>query len=254
MICSIDQALKLSRISELPSTAERMKCPEQLIDTVVLRNLSFITKHLFGKPSKFLFHSTEYWGPFDIGCVLKDGTFLCFENKGDSVQRTGFDKFIKDIETVGSDIKAHCMERFDHVLKNHAGYIETSKRMFASFFLRLRCDTQKWSRDLPSDAAELLRITNEEFLEQFRTGAEWLYRLNGVDNLDEYLDGFIGSRELSSFRSFFLITEKTENRFTQWLKSYEKLPDSSSYGTYEFFADEKTYPQYLVIGKPSAIS
>ncbi|UUO05341.1 hypothetical protein M4951_18405 [Blastopirellula sp. J2-11] len=245
MIWSIDKELKLAEVAELPSSTSALECPEQLIDTVILRNLNEITRFLVGQDSRFLFRSTEYWGPFDIGTVLRDGTLFCLENKAKSVDRKGFLKFLEDINTVKKDASSYASQRYRHVVMNHEEYLSTAKRMFSGFFLLKRCDNLPQSRDLATEAATLLGISPEEYHQAFLSQTDWLVAVGGAPSFDDYIESFTTSQSLAGLSSILLITKRTKNRVRNWILETPDAPVDALLGTYEFLGVDGRFPQFL---------
>jgi hypothetical protein len=116
---SIDSTLQLQPEADLPPNVSPLDGPEQLIDTVMLRNFDLLCQDILRRPGRFLFHSTEYWGPFDVGGILSDGDLVVFENKGKSFTRAGLTKEPRKnnlmklvlLENVIQVIVAACMMR-----------------------------------------------------------------------------------------------------------------------------------------------
>ena len=250
---SIDKSLSLNPISALPSNAEVLECPEQLIDTVILRNLSLITTEFLGCGSKFIFHSTEYWGPFDIGCVLDDGTFACFENKAKSFDRKGFQKFLDDINTVNSKSAEYLAHRFQHVTENHHEYVATAIRMFSSFFLRIRCDTAPQSRDLASEATKLLGTSRLDFDTNFQTNNRWLTTLQHKPALAEYINFDLSHFDTTPLLPVLVITSTCKNRVKAWIADTENIPSNALIADYQFHSDNGQYPTHLTTESPAPI-
>jgi hypothetical protein len=238
---SIDSALQIHPVDSVPTTASPLDRPEQLIDTVLLRNLASLSTIFLGRRAMFLFHSTEYWGPFDLGCILSDGSIGAFENKGRSVAKVGFDKFCRDIRTVKGDPDKYVRQRFDHMMTYIDEYVATAERMFAGFFLGVRCDTQSQSRDLTAEASQLLSVSREQFHSEFRKGNEWLEHIRTCSSLEEYIGGFVSTPASSNIAPVLLVPHTCEEqRVRSW------LPDPVNgnaavavLGSYRFYGEKK---------------
>ena len=243
---SIDSSLQLHPVNEIPSAASPLHPPEQLIDTVLLRNLDCLCTSLIGQQAKFLFHSTEYWGPFDVGCVLADGRVAAFENKSKSVTKDGLVKFCRDIRIVNEDPDKYICHRFEHVIANLDDYIATAKRMFAGFFLGLRCDTEKSSRDMAADACEFLSVDREQFHADFCSGNSWLECIRSCSGLTDYLEGF-AEVSFDDIVPLFLVPDSCVQRVRSWIPE-DAGEDAATavLATYQFYANDKSYPQWLL--------
>lgn len=248
---SIDSSLHITPVPALPEGTDLLECPEQLIDTLVLRNLTRLTTEFFGQNSKFLFHSTEYWGPFDIGCILGDGTLVCFENKAKSLNRTGFQKFLDDIQTVSSDALEYVTHRFEHLTKNHRDYNATAIRMFAAFFMRVRCDTVKKSRDLVGEAADLLGVSQHEFEVQFELCNDWLTSTKSTPTLSDYIPNHVAEIGARPILPVLLITTTCKNRVSAWIADTPDTPSNALLATYQFHSDNGQYPTYITTEPPT---
>lgn len=244
----IDSALRLQSVESLPADVSPLHRPEQLLDTILLRNLQSLSQTFLGNSANFLFHSTEYWGPFDIGCLLADGGLGAFETKSKSVDRHGFDKFCRDILTVSQVPNEYVRHRFQHVLTHLDEYIITAERMFAAFFLGVRCDTQPMRRDLIGDASGLLGVDRETLLAEFRRGNGWLEDLRGVTSLEQYAKQLVPGLALHHLAPVLMVPDGCVRRVEQWLLGVEPGKTASAIlGSYQFFtaADSLPYPRWL---------
>lgn len=238
-------------VDALPRTAELVNRPEQLIDTIVLRNLELFSREWFGLDSRFLFHSTDYWGPFDIGCILSDGAAVAFENKSNSVARSALDKFWRDIATVSADVEGYYKRRFEHVVQYHSEYIRVAERMFAGFFLGKRCDTVPSSRDLSADAGALLGLSREQFIAQFKRGVGWLDAVGARNTLPAYLNEFATAAGFSRLVPILFVPENCLSRLAKWLASCPTTAAAPWWlASYQFFTNGAPYPQWLSVAPP----
>ncbi len=252
---TIDLALQLHPAPEIPPSAVSVDRPEQLIDTIILRNLNTITNSWFGLSSKVLFHSTDFWGPFDIGCILADGVIVAFENKSKSVNKAALEKFYRDIVTVSSGIEKYCEERFKHVARFWKDYLFVAERMFAGFYLGLRCDREKNSRDLTAEAIAMLSTTREAFLADFRRGNTWLDSMGPSLSLPAYLGEFASTLRYERLRPVLLVPSNCVRRIQAWLPTVQSSNTTSAlFASYRFFADGTKHPQWLAITSPSDLT
>ncbi|MGC1273347.1 MAG: hypothetical protein WBC44_06535 [Planctomycetaceae bacterium] len=174
---AVSPTLRLLPIDVLPTDARPVEPPEQLIDTVVLRNIDLFTKLLFGQRAAVLFHSTFYWGPADVGCVLADGQVVLIENKGRRPVRKEFERFRKDVSSWLPVVRKYVRYRYDEMCKEIRRNRVVAERMFAGYFLRKRIDTIKDSHDLVDEVCQALSLARPEFAERFRSENHWLETL-----------------------------------------------------------------------------
>ncbi len=222
---AIDLALQLKRIDALPSDALAVDPPEQSMDIVLLRNLDLLTTELLGGSGRFVFHSTDYWGPFDVGCVLGDGRIVAFENKSTSLDKRGFDKFCCDVVFIRDDPRKYLEHRFDHVRDGLDYYIETARRMFAAFFLGVRADTKRSATDLVSPGAERLKMNREQFLGNFGKGNGYLDEIRHHACFQDYLQRFTDRNDVGMIVPVLFVPETQIHRVQGWVSN---LPASRS--------------------------
>lgn len=183
----IDEALLATEVDSIPNGVVPTAIKEQFIDTLMLRNADQIIGSLIGQPVTFLFHSHDYWGELDLCFVAQDGTALLIENKSGRPSGASRKKFRDDVESITSALANNLQHRFTHVIKYLDRYHALAKRAFAACFLGVRCDVEKESRDLWTEAASQLGISSEELEARFQRGNKWLDRLRATDTFPAYL-------------------------------------------------------------------
>jgi hypothetical protein len=243
---AIDASLRLSKVPVIRG-AQPVVAPEQLIDTVLLRNLDVIPNAIFGLPGRFLFHSEQYWGPFDVCCALDDGAVIAFENKSKRPIRRDIEKFARDCQTMTTQRRDYIKHRFDHVISHLQEYRDEAVRMFAAFFLRIRCDTTNAKRDLVGEAASLLGLSRHEFFVLFDAGNTWLSDLRVDLSFEEHL----GPTEKTLFSNFIpvLLAPDTDLISVQDRCSANPAPAGipARLVAYRFYCDQSPFPQWLAL-------
>lgn len=175
----LDPTLALRAIPTLPDAVRPVSMREQAIDTVLLRNLDVFCTTLFGERGLFLFCSTISWGSFDVAAVLPSGRIVFFENKSGVVSRDDAIKFARDINFVREAGPLYLAHRWQHHKDYWDYYRQTWRRMYAAFYLGLRCDSVPDDRDLCSEALQKIGIDLTEFDRRAASGERWIYAVQG---------------------------------------------------------------------------
>jgi hypothetical protein len=179
-IWELDDSLRLKPLDRLPTGVVACPMHERAIDTVLARNLDMVCAAMLGSPGAFLFNNSEYWKGIDLGCVLADGRLVCIENKRKRATPQDYRKFAADVRQVhGDGGLLYVAHRWQHHKENLAKYQDIELRMYAGFFLGMRCETVKDKRDVPAEAAALLGITLETLAQRHSVGETWLKRVDG---------------------------------------------------------------------------
>jgi hypothetical protein len=139
-------------------------------------------------------------------------------------------------------------------MSNLDEYIATAERMFAGFFMGLRCDTQPQSRDLSGEASELLAISRDQFLEAFRRGNEWLEHVRSCGSLEEYINGFASGVHYNNLVPVFLVPQNCVQRVQSWTPNrMDGDSITALLASYRFYADHSPFPQWLTTDTPIEI-
>ncbi len=253
-IWEIDRALALHEVADLPDDAEMIRCPEQSIDTVLHRNLSIIASDFFSTEAQFLFNSVEYWGAFDFVFQLASGTVVCFENKAHSVNRKGYEKFLRDIAELESKGSTYVEMRFNHVVEHFQRHMTSALRMFAGFSLGIRSETESLSRDLITEYQETLGINSNDFADLFDSGNGWLNPFERSISLNEYLGNKLCGSLGEELVHVFFVPESCVSRVSKLQEDMDRPPANASLGSYEFYSCNGVYPTHLTTLAPVPFS
>ncbi len=251
-IWEIDKALTLCEVSDLPSTADLIRCPEESIDTLLLRNLSLIADEFFGCECKFIFCSPEYWGSYDVVFQLSNGVMVCFENKSSKFPKEGYGKFLRDIEKVESEGPPYFEMRFDHIMQNVQRHMTCSIRMFAGFFLGIRSTSEPSSRDLATECQDALGIDASDFADLFESGNGWLQPFETSTSLKEYLGKQLYGSLGAEPQHVFFVPTSCVNKVQNWQAEFDNAPPNALLGSYEFYSCNGLYPTHLTTNSPTA--
>lgn len=250
---SIDECLQLQQIENYDFlNYQRLETPEQSIDTILHRNSSILSQYLFQQNSKFIYHSADYWGEFDVCLQLENRDFLAIEDKGRKLSKKDFQKFIRDITVLRERGLAYIQMRYEHVLKYYQRYLVLAERMFAAFFLGVRCDIEKNLRNLTDEACNRLEITPEVFQQRLRDLNQWLISLAQKPDFNDY------TQHLEStpfrFHPILLVPEVNLASVQTWIGELaQPLGIQARIVTYRFYS-QHDYPQYLSIEDDVAIA
>ena len=245
----INDSLGLEAIDEQHLADHRkLVSPEQSIDTILHRNLEILPAAIVGAPGHFLFHSSHYWGAFDVCCTLADRRLVAFENKARRLTKKDFDKFCRDVRTVKSEGREYVEKRYLHTLQYFSTYMTLAERMYAAFFLGIRCDTERDSRDLTSEACALLAIDKDQFLTRFQSRNQWLDLLRSSPAMDDYLSVFSGGINFQAFTPVLLTPDIDIHIIHDWCKNITSPTGVTAHlATYDFAVRDLSYPESLSV-------
>lgn len=251
----IDDHLRLEKIPSLPPTAAPLHRPEELIDTLLVRNLDHFCTAVFGVPGVFLFDSSQCWGHFDVGALLRDGRPVCIENKRGRPTAADMLKFARDVRFVSEHGLLYLMHRHQHHIARYHEYVETAMQTFAGSYLGIRTRTVPSSRDLMSEAAALLRISRSELERRAAAASQWLANVRRThpegNEPSQSMYDYVRLQEIqlrADSPVFVLLAAGAElTDLPTHIAAPTQRHDKAMLVSYRFFNDGVPYPTHLAL-------